>query len=170
MNPDTLSADSCGGRYPPGGSALRWGDSDALNHLNNTLYFRLMEEARMRILYDAGFELPANDGAILAHASCDFLRPLTYPATVRVTHTVTRIGRSSAEFELLLEKVGDDAGPYARGRNVLVWMDYVANTSARGRLKCWPRWPAVPAGGLSASGLSCAHSPAKPVESGAGSQ
>ena len=30
---------------------------------------------------------------------------------------------------------------YARGRNVLVWMDYVANTSARGRLKCWPRWP-----------------------------
>ncbi|MOA51662.1 hypothetical protein D3C78_1748400 [compost metagenome] len=52
---------------------------------------------------------------------------------MRVTHTVTRIGRSSAEFELLLEKVGDAAGPYARGRNVLVWMDYVANTSA-----AWP--------------------------------
>ncbi|MNL53838.1 Thioesterase superfamily protein [compost metagenome] len=84
----------------------------------------------MQILYDAGFELPADNGAILAHASCDFLRPLTYPATVRVTHKVTRIGRSSAEFELLLEKAGDDAGPYARGRNVLVWMDYVANTSA----------------------------------------
>ncbi|CUI33620.1 MULTISPECIES: acyl-CoA thioesterase [Achromobacter] len=131
MNPDTLSA-----RILTVGDThqvdlpLRWGDSDALNHLNNTLYFRLMEEARMRILYDAGFELPADDGAILAHASCDFLRPLTYPATVRVTHKVTRIGRSSAEFELLLEKVGDDGGPYARGRNVLVWMDYVANTSA----------------------------------------
>ncbi|MGY6271715.1 acyl-CoA thioesterase [Achromobacter denitrificans] len=109
---------------------LRWGDSDALNHLNNTLYFRLMEEARMQILYGAGFELPSDTGAILAHASCDFLRPLTYPANVRVTHTVTRIGRSSAEFELLLEKTGDTAGPYARGRNVLVWMDYVANVSA----------------------------------------
>ncbi|OZI45431.1 thioesterase [Bordetella genomosp. 5] len=109
---------------------LRWGDSDALNHLNNTLYFRLMEEARMRILYDSGLTLPAEQGPILAHASCDFLRPLTYPATVRVTHTLARLGRSSMEFELTLEKVGDDAGPYARGRNVLVWMDYTANRSA----------------------------------------
>ena len=105
MNPDTLSARILAvGDTHQVDLPLRWGDSDALNHLNNTLYFRLMEEARMRILYDAGFELPANDGAILAHASCDFLRPLTYPATVRVTHTVTRIGRSSAEFELLLER------------------------------------------------------------------
>lgn len=109
---------------------LRWGDSDALNHLNNTLYFRLMEEARMRILYDSGLTLPAEQGPILAHASCDFLRPLTYPATVRVTHTVSKMGSSNMELELTLEKVGDDGGPYARGRNVLVWMDYVANRSA----------------------------------------
>ncbi len=113
---------------------LRWGDSDALNHLNNTLYFRLMEEARMQILYNAGLILPADAGAILAHASCDFLRPLTYPADVRVVHKVTRIGRSSMEMELVLEKVGDDQGPYARGRNVLVWMDYVANKS-----EPWPQ-------------------------------
>lgn len=112
---------------------LRWGDSDALNHLNNTIYFRLMEEARMQILYGAGLTLPADEGAILAHASCDFLRPLTYPALVRVTHTVTRIGRSSLEMTLTLEKVGDDSGPYASGRNVLVWMDYVTNKSA-----AWP--------------------------------
>jgi len=70
VNPDNLSArilavgDTHQVELP-----LRWGDSDALNHLNNTLYFRLMEEARMQILYDAGFELPADNGAILAHAS-----------------------------------------------------------------------------------------------------
>lgn len=114
---------------------LRWGDSDALNHLNNTLYFRLMEEARIQILYAAELRVPDDVGPILAHASCDFLRPLTYPATVRVTHTLTRVGRSSMEFELMLEKVGDEGGgpgnnPYARGRNVLVWMDFVANRSA----------------------------------------
>lgn len=112
---------------------LRWGDSDALNHLNNTLYFRLMEEARMQILYAAGISLPADAGPILAHASCDFLRPLTYPASVRVTHTLTRVGRSSMEFELTLDKVGDARGPYARGRNVLVWLDYVGN-----RPEPWP--------------------------------
>jgi acyl-CoA thioester hydrolase len=113
---------------------LRWGDSDALNHLNNAMYFRLMEEARIQILYGAGFALPADQGLILAHASCDFLRPLTYPANVLVTHKLMRIGRSSAEFELLLEKAGDEGGPYARARNVLVWMDYVVNASAP-----WPQ-------------------------------
>nr|WP_066126410.1 acyl-CoA thioesterase [Bordetella ansorpii] len=109
---------------------LRWGDSDPLNHLNNTVYFRLMEEARMRILYGAGMALPGpGAGAILAHASCDFMRPLTYPADVRVTHRVARIGRSSIEFELTLAKVGDEAAIHARGRNVLVCMDFVANRS-----------------------------------------
>jgi len=108
---------------------LRWGDADALNHLNNTLYFRLMEEARMQMLYAAGLSLPADAGPILAHASCDFLRPLTYPATVRVLHKLTRIGRSSMEFELTLERKGDDRGPYATGRNVLVWIDYLGNRS-----------------------------------------
>jgi len=116
---------------------LRWGDSDALNHLNNTLYFRLMEEARIQILYAAQLRVPDDVGPILAHASCDFLRPLTYPASVRVTHTLVRVGRSSMEFELTLEKVGEEnqGKPYARGRNVWVWMDYVANRSAP--------WPAA---------------------------
>jgi acyl-CoA thioester hydrolase len=124
---------------PPPGSThvvdlpLRWGDSDALNHLNNTLYFRLMEEARMLLLYGAGLRLPADAGPILAHASCDFLRPLTYPASVRVTHTLLRVGRSSMEFDLTLEKQGDTRGPYAKGRNVLVWMDYLGN-----RTEPWP--------------------------------
>ena len=76
--------------------------------------------------------MPDDVGPILAHASCDFLRPLTYPASVRVTHTLIRVGRSSMEFELMLEKVGEEnqGKPYARGRNVWVWMDYVANRSA----------------------------------------
>lgn len=112
---------------------LRWGDMDALNHLNNTIYFRLMEEARVCILRQANMKLPDDEGPILAHASCDFIKPLNYPATVRVTHRLLRLGRSSMELELTLEMVGDDSGPYARGRNVLVWMDYVANCS-----KAWP--------------------------------
>jgi acyl-CoA thioester hydrolase len=83
----------------------------------------------MQLLYATGLSLPADAGPILVHASCDFLRPLTYPASVRVVHILTRVGRTSMEFELTLEKVGDERGPYARGRNVLVWMDYVGNRS-----------------------------------------
>ncbi len=40
---------------------LRWGDMDALNHLNNTIYFRVMEEARISILLQAGLKLPDSE-------------------------------------------------------------------------------------------------------------
>lgn len=109
---------------------MRWGDADALNHMNNTVYFRMMEEARMQMLYGSDMVLPSGQGFILAHASCDFVRSFTYPCSVRVTHKVTRIGRSSLETELILGKTGDDSGPYAQGRTVMVWIDYAANRSA----------------------------------------
>jgi len=112
---------------------LRWGDLDALNHLNNTIYFRLMEEARIRMLLACGMPLPGERVAILAHASCDFLRSLTYPATVRVTHVLARVGRSSMEFELSLARADDPGTVYAKGRNVLVWTD-----AAAGRSEPWP--------------------------------
>ena len=108
---------------------MRWGDADALNHMNNTVYFRFMEEARMRMLYGCELMLPHGQGFILAHASCDFVRSFTYPCDVRVTHQITRIGRSSLETDLVMSKVGDEAGPYARGRTVMVWIDYAANRS-----------------------------------------
>jgi acyl-CoA thioester hydrolase len=108
---------------------MRWGDADVLNHMNNTVYFRLMEEARMQWLWASGETLPAELGFILAHASCDFVKPLTYPCDVRVTHVVTRVGNASLETDLLLEKVGDDRGPYARARTVMVWIDYETGSS-----------------------------------------
>lgn len=109
---------------------MRWGDSDALNHMNNTVYFRMMEEARMQLLRGSGLSLPAGQGFILAHAACDFIKSFTYPCDVRVTHKVTRIGRSSLETELILENPSDATGPYARGRTVMVWIDYATNGSA----------------------------------------
>ncbi|MEI2417412.1 thioesterase family protein [Orrella sp. JC864] len=108
---------------------VRWGDLDAINHLNNTVYFRLMEEARMRILFGAGMKLPDETGAILAHASCDFVRAVNYPATVRVRHSVAALGRSSLTLDLTLCDAADPSVLYARGRNVLVWMDYRSNQS-----------------------------------------
>lgn len=118
---------------------LRWGDLDAMNHLNNTLYFRLMEEARIcwfrenDLMADSDGAGDGN-GPILAHASCDFLKPMTYPCDARVTQTVTRLGRSSMDLDMTIE--GDEVEPllYAKGRNVLVWMDYRVGRSAP-----WPQ-------------------------------
>jgi acyl-CoA thioester hydrolase len=114
---------------------LRWGDLDAMNHLNNTLYFRLMEEARISwfVEHDMMMDLTdpdRSDGPILAFASCDFLKPMTYPANALVTQTVTKVGRTSMDLDVTIE--GDEPEPvlYAKGRNVLVWMDYRAGKSA----------------------------------------
>jgi len=122
---------------------MRWGDMDALAHLNNAAYFRLMEEARVQMMHGSGVAYPPDTGIVLAHVSCDFLQPITYPATVRIVHTVTRIGRASAELELTLSEAGDArATPCARARTVLVWMDLARGTSAP--------WPADILAGLAA--------------------
>lgn len=113
---------------------LRWGDMDAMSHLNNTIYFRLMEEARIQWFKHLGFStLPTGKAPILAHASCDFLKPMDYPGTSRVTHLLTRLGRSSVEHDVLIEKIGEPGVPYAKGRTVIVWFDYET-----GRSSPWP--------------------------------
>ena len=109
---------------------LRWGDLDAMNHLNNTLYFRLMEEARICWFHEHDMMARNDgDGPILAHASCDFIKPMTYPCNALVTQTVTRVGRSSMDLDMTIESV-EDAVLHAKGKNVLVWMDYVNAKSA----------------------------------------
>jgi len=66
--------------------AIRWGDMDAMGHVNNTVYFRYMEQARI-----AWFEtlVPQADAwgeisIVIVNASCNFRRPINYPGTVEV--------------------------------------------------------------------------------------
>jgi acyl-CoA thioester hydrolase len=102
---------------------VRWGDLDALVHVNNTVYFRYFEEARVQLFERAGMSLPADRVGVLAHASCDFLRPLHYPCTVVVNLEVARIGRSSLELNVSIEVEGQPGVVYAKGRNVMVSTD-----------------------------------------------
>jgi acyl-CoA thioester hydrolase len=111
--------------------ALRWSDMDAMGHVNNVVYFRLMEEARVRWLEALGVaSMPQGCGPILAHASCDFLRALNYPGTALVRQRVAKVGRSSVETEVVIERTGEPGVPYARGRAVVVWYDYERGASA----------------------------------------
>ena len=65
---------------------IRWGDMDAMGHVNNTVYFRYMEQARIG-WFDA--LLPRGDawskiGIVIVNASCNFRKPINYPGTVEV--------------------------------------------------------------------------------------
>ena len=99
---------------------VRWGDLDALEHVNNTVYFRYFEEARVQLLARAGIFDDTDRGSVLAQTSCDFLKPVLYPATVVIRQGLVRIGRSSLEIEVELDLEGEPGAPYARGRYVMV--------------------------------------------------
>ncbi len=102
---------------------VRWGDMDAQRHVNNTVYFRFFEEARVRLFEDAGIALSATRVGILAHTSCDFLKPIIYPATVVVTQVLARVGRSSMAIDATIEREDEPGVPYATGHYVMVCVD-----------------------------------------------
>lgn len=100
---------------------MRWADADMLQHMNNAVYFRFMEEARILMMASAGLKSTDEVGKVVAHCSCDFMKAITYPADVRVRLTVEKIGRTSMTHLNELFVVHDlGSGPYARGRTVLV--------------------------------------------------
>lgn len=102
---------------------VRWGDMDAMRHVNNTAYFRYFEEARVRLFSALGMDPDSGRAGVLAHASCDFLKPLLYPARIVVGLGLRRIGRTSIELDGWIAAEDDAQSLYAKGRNVLVCTD-----------------------------------------------
>lgn len=104
---------------------VRWGDMDAYQHVNNTVYFRYMEQCRLEWFAKLGFETVGVDIVpILVEAHCRFIRAVTHPATVRVTIRVTDVGAKIVEttHDVFVE---DDL--YATGVCKLLWMSRSAN-------------------------------------------
>jgi len=95
--------------------AIRWGDMDAMGHVNNTVYFRYMEQARIGWFETLVPQSEAwNDiGIVIANASCNFRRALNYPGTVEVRVYAGRAGGSSVptfyELEMDAEICADGA-------------------------------------------------------------
>ncbi|MBM4072754.1 MAG: acyl-CoA thioesterase [Planctomycetes bacterium] len=64
-----------------------WGEMDSYRHVNNVVYFRYFENARLeyfRRLDWFAFEEQTGIGPILASTQARFKRPLTYPDTVSI--------------------------------------------------------------------------------------
>jgi acyl-CoA thioester hydrolase len=110
---------------------IRWGDMDALGHVNNTVYFRYMEQTRVEWLDRIGFDLggKSEEGVVIVNASCTFLLPLTYPGDVEVRMFFAAPGRSSLQTYYEMRKVGDDT-LYAEGAAKMVWVSMATGKSA----------------------------------------
>jgi acyl-CoA thioester hydrolase len=111
---------------------IRWGDMDAMGHVNNTLYFRYMEQARIawfdRLVPEA--EAWHSTGIVIASASCNYRRAMTYPGVVEVRLYVGPPGGASVPTTYEL-RVDDDPVPYADGAAVVVFIDMRTQKSKR---------------------------------------
>ena len=82
------------------------------------------------MFYEGGAPQSTRYGAVVVHCECDFKKSMTYPATVRVSHRVTRIGRSSLEQSVDMSVVYPDRLELcAQGKSIMVWMDFELNQS-----------------------------------------
>jgi acyl-CoA thioester hydrolase len=73
---------------------VAWGELDAYGHVNNIVFFRQFESARIALLDAIDFRDPQhNDGVgpILHSTQCRFRRPLSYPDTVHVGARVSGV-------------------------------------------------------------------------------
>ena len=110
---------------------LRWGDMDAMGHVNNTLYFRYMESCRLDWLQPVTVGIaPAGQVPVIVNAFCNFLSQLEFPGDLRVTMFVTNPGRSSFDTYHLLERTDRPGVTVAEGGARVVWTDQAARKSA----------------------------------------
>ena len=110
---------------------MRWGDMDAMHHINNTLYFRYLEIVRLEWLRTlCGTLDPSTSGALIINAFCTFHRQLEYPGDVLAKMYVSDPGRSSFESWCTLERADAPGFIYASGGATMVWTDYQAQKSA----------------------------------------
>lgn len=107
---------------------VRWGDMDAMGHVNNAKYFTFLESARIEMFRDLGLARPMTEerlGFGLVSASCNFRKQVHYPATLEIGTRVTKIGNTSFQLQHAYFLEGE-ATLMADAVSAVVWVDYNA--------------------------------------------
>lgn len=114
--------------------SIRWGDMDSYRHINNTVYFRYMEQARIEWITSLGFSCTAEKEAmIMVNGFCNFYKQVSFPASLRVSTFVGQIGNSTVDLINTMELIetNTDQAPVlcADGGATMLWVDLEKNKS-----------------------------------------
>lgn len=107
---------------------VAWGEMDAMGHVNNVVYFRYFESARLAYFERVGFlaEMKRSGiGPILRSTRCDFRQALTYPDRVWIGASAGELGddRFVMRYRIVSESSTRVA---AEGDGLVVAYDYRA--------------------------------------------
>ena len=116
--------------------AIRWGDMDAMGHVNNASYFRYMETIRIDWMHSIGcLPDPLGEGPVIVNAFCNFYKQLEYPGEVLTKMYVSDLGRTTFETWATMERVDRPGAIYAAGGATTIWVDFPAQ-----KAKALPDW------------------------------
>ncbi len=105
---------------------VQWGDQDLFGHVNNTVYFRWIESARVAYWVDSGLRdmmEPQHLGPILAHTGCDYKSQIKFPDRVETGARVAKMGNASVTLEHYIYSY-ENTAVSAIGTSVVVLFNY----------------------------------------------
>ena len=101
---------------------------DAFQHVNNAVYFRYFESARIAYFKEMGIlEEPVTIGPILAKTHCTFVAPLRFPDEVICTASVVEVMRDRFRMDYHIYSLEREQIA-AKGGGLVVSYDYRGNT------------------------------------------
>jgi len=100
---------------------LRFRDMDPVGHINNSVYATLLEQNRIAFQEQpGGFREAADQSAVLATQTIEFLREMRWPGTVEVRLGIGGLGRSSIRIH---QEIHFDGTLIARAQCTQVLID-----------------------------------------------
>jgi len=109
---------------------IRWGDMDAFAHVNNTIFFRYMEQARVEWIESLGFKLAVDSTAMLmVNGFCNFHQQLSYPGELILKTYIGSIGKSSVDLYTTMSLTTSPDVLAAAGGATMVCVDLSTNKS-----------------------------------------
>ena len=110
---------------------IRWGDMDAAGHVNNTVYFQYLEQARIQWFESLGCSGrdANNHGPVIINAHMTFLKQLRYPGDIECRLYAGQLGRTSFETRVEIRRTDLPGVVWAEGGAKVVWCDYGAEKS-----------------------------------------
>ncbi|MDP5172815.1 MAG: thioesterase family protein [Bacteroidia bacterium] len=81
---------------------VNWGDMDAANHVNNTIYIRWSESARIAFWEAAELPMIPQSGPVLSKVSAKYIFPVSFPDRVWMGTRMNSVDGEAFTFESLI--------------------------------------------------------------------